>query len=58
VPIIGNLFKSADREKRRTELLILLTPHIVRNTKETDQATQDLKKRMKLIESLKKKVKS
>ncbi len=55
VPIIGNLFKSEDREKKRTELLMLLTPHVVSNTKETDQATQDLKKRMKLIESLKKK---
>ena len=37
IPILGNLFKTTDRDKQKTELLVFLTPHIV---KDSDDATK------------------
>lgn len=34
IPLIGNLFKSTSREKKKTELLVFLTPHVVRDPEE------------------------
>jgi general secretion pathway protein D len=31
IPILGNLFKSTSKDKNKTELLVFLTPHIVKN---------------------------
>jgi type IV pilus assembly protein PilQ len=32
VPVVGNLFKTTSRSSQKTELLIFLTPRIVRET--------------------------
>lgn len=32
IPILGNLFRSTSKEKQKTELLVFLTPHIVRDS--------------------------
>jgi len=37
-PIIGNLFKSTDNTTRRTELIVFLTPRIIRNQTDSDRA--------------------
>ncbi|MEO7719614.1 MAG: secretin N-terminal domain-containing protein [Capsulimonas sp.] len=34
IPLIGNLFKSTSRTKKKTELLVFLTPHVVRDPEE------------------------
>jgi general secretion pathway protein D len=48
IPLIGNLFKSSSVDNGETELMILLTPHIVRNAAEahrlTKEATDELSK--------------
>ncbi len=31
IPVLGNLFRSTSKEKVKTELLVFLTPHVVRN---------------------------
>ncbi len=31
IPILGNLFKSTSHDKAKTELIVLLTPHVVKN---------------------------
>ena len=41
IPILGNLFKSTSKEKDKTELLVFLTPHIVKNATDAEKVRQD-----------------
>ncbi|MBI3722249.1 MAG: hypothetical protein HY248_06815, partial [Fimbriimonas ginsengisoli] len=34
IPILGNLFKTTEHDKQKTELMVFLSPHIVRNADE------------------------
>lgn len=52
IPILGNLFKSQDIEKTRTELLLVLTPHVVATPEEADMVTQNFERKLKAIEKL------
>lgn len=52
MPLLGNLFKSQDTLRTKTELLLILTPSIVSNPEEADKVTQDFEKKLKAIESL------
>ncbi|HAM51106.1 MAG TPA: hypothetical protein DCP92_10610, partial [Nitrospiraceae bacterium] len=47
IPIIGNLFGSTSKNKQRTELIILLTPHVTRTLKEAAEITSDYVDRYK-----------
>jgi len=47
IPILGELFKSKSKEKRKTELIIILTPRIVSSLEEASKITEDLKKELK-----------
>ncbi|WP_162178360.1 type II secretion system secretin GspD [Parvularcula oceani] len=44
IPLAGNLFKSQNQARRRTELIVFLTPKIVRTPGEADEALLDLKR--------------
>lgn len=46
LPVVGALFRSTDDTTARTELLVLLSPHVVRNLQEAREATQELRRRM------------
>ena len=37
IPIIGHLFKTTSKGFVRTELVIMITPHIIRNTQQIDE---------------------
>jgi general secretion pathway protein D len=39
IPIIGNLFSSVKDETTRTEIIILLTPHVMRNQQEAEDVS-------------------
>lgn len=52
IPILGNLFKSQDIEKKRTELLLVLTPHIVATPEDADRVTRDFEKKLRAIDRL------
>jgi len=52
IPILGNLFKTTTDIKRRTELLILLTPRVVRNSGDARAVTEDLRKRLRAVQNL------
>jgi general secretion pathway protein D len=52
IPVFGGLFRTDTRKNARTELLVLLSPRIVRNTKEARDMTDDLRDRMKLVKPL------
>ncbi|RJQ21549.1 MAG: hypothetical protein C4560_03595 [Nitrospiraceae bacterium] len=41
IPILGYLFSSTEDSKDRTELIILLTPHVIRNRSEAANVTTD-----------------
>ena len=41
IPLLGYLFSNVSRSSQRTELIILLTPHVVRNHKEAGDVTAD-----------------
>jgi general secretion pathway protein D len=52
MPIIGPLFGSDAITKERTELLVLITPHIITNMEEGARITQDMKEKVGLGEIL------
>ena len=52
IPILGNLFKTTTNTKRRTELLVLLTPRVVRDSGDARTVTEDLRKRLRAVENL------
>jgi len=49
MPFLGALFRSRTVVKERTELLIILTPRIIRNDDQADAETDDQLKRLKLL---------
>lgn len=52
MPILGPLFGSDAVSKERTELLVLITPHIITNMEEGARVTHDLKEKVGLTETL------
>lgn len=46
VPIVGNLFKNKEDVERRTELLILITPHVVRDFQEANDVTEEFRQQL------------
>ena len=56
IPILGNLFKSSSNSVERTELLILITPRVVRDRREALDVTDELRRRLTGIVPLERKV--
>ena len=52
IPILGNLFKTTNNEHDRTELLVLLSPKVIRNTSDARLATSELRQRLKGMQQL------
>lgn len=50
VPFLGKLFSTTTTESTRTELLVMITPRVVRSTDASLAVTDDLVRRMKSIE--------
>jgi len=46
IPVIGNLFSTTDNSDQRTELLVMLSPKIVRNAQEAQDMTNELRNRL------------
>ncbi|HYA90111.1 MAG TPA: type II secretion system secretin GspD [Thermodesulfobacteriota bacterium] len=51
IPIIGGLFGFQSYEKKRDELILLMTPHIISNQSTSDAVTREFKEK---VESMKK----
>lgn len=49
IPLLGNAFKSSDIVERRSELVILLTPRIIRNVDETREAMDYLQREFRSL---------
>jgi general secretion pathway protein D len=52
IPVLGNLFKTTSDVQRRTELLVLLTPRVIRDTNDARTVTDEVRKRLRAVESL------
>ncbi len=48
IPVVGNLFKQKDDEIKRTELLIAITPHVVKDRKQVQGIAEEFRDRMNL----------
>jgi general secretion pathway protein D len=46
IPVVGNLFKSKDDRIRRTELLIIMTPRVVRDPNHVRQITDEFRDKL------------
>jgi general secretion pathway protein D len=49
IPVLGNLFKVTSDTVRRTELIVLLTPRVVRDRMDARTVTDDLRKRLRAL---------
>jgi general secretion pathway protein D len=56
IPVVGTLFGTRNNENDRTELLILITPHVIRNPKEADAVTEELRQRVQTLLPLTRKI--
>ena len=45
--ILGNLFKTTSNERDRTELLVLLSPKVIKNASDARLASNELRQRPK-----------
>ncbi len=50
IPVVGRAFRVESDTVRRTELIVLLTPHVVRDRQESRNATDAFKSRLKGME--------
>jgi general secretion pathway protein D len=52
MPLIGPLFGSQGVSKQKTELIVLITPHIISNLQEGARITHEMKEKVGLDETL------
>ena len=52
IPILGNLFKTTSNNEDRTELLVLLTPRVIRNAQDAAALTEELRRRIPSVTQL------
>jgi len=49
IPLLGNLFSSTTESKTRTELLVLITPRVIRNDQDIRQVTEEMRQQMRAV---------
>jgi Flp pilus assembly secretin CpaC/cell division septation protein DedD len=49
LPVVGRFFSTTSDQTDRTELVILITPHVVRNRAEARDVTEELKSRLSAV---------
>jgi len=52
IPVIGTLFGNTTHDNSRTELIILITPHVLKTHEDADLATEELKSKLREIQKL------
>jgi general secretion pathway protein D len=56
IPVLGLLFSTTTKSKSRTELMVLLSPKVVRNPKEARELTDELRNRVRAVQPLESRV--
>jgi general secretion pathway protein D len=57
IPVVGTLFGTTTNTGDRTELLVLITPHVIRSPAEADAVTDELRQRLQSVLPLARKIK-
>jgi general secretion pathway protein D len=52
IPILGRLFGSTARHRNRTELIVLITPRVIRNSSEAREITNDYQREFESLKPL------
>ncbi len=52
IPVLGNLFRSTDNKTTKTELIFLLTPHVVDSREGADRVTWEFAEKIESIKGL------
>jgi len=52
IPLLGNLFKFSSISNDRTELVILITPRVISNSRDAASATEDMKSKLNTLKEL------
>ncbi|HLG28790.1 MAG TPA: type II secretion system secretin GspD, partial [Candidatus Brocadiales bacterium] len=52
IPVLGYLFKSIDKKDERTELLVLITPHVINTATDAEILTKEFEERVKSLQRL------
>jgi len=55
IPIVGSIFGYTKEKKQRTELIVIITPHVVKSISEADLITEEFQKKLKQLQDLLKK---
>ena len=53
IPVVGGLFGNHDKTKARTELLVLIKPHVLRSADDAREVTEDLRAKIRTLEPFK-----
>jgi general secretion pathway protein D len=56
IPVLGSLFRTTDNTIKRTELLVLLTPRVVKNRQDFADVTEELRSRLQSLLPLEMKI--
>lgn len=49
LPVVGNAFRTRDNEISKTELIVIITPHVIRNFDEARQITEEYRRELSLV---------
>ena len=49
IPYLGNLFRSTDRKNEKTELMVVITPHVINNASEANTITREFKGKLEAV---------
>jgi general secretion pathway protein D len=52
IPVLGTLFSNQSNLRTRTELLVMITPHVVRDQRDARALTEDLRKQLVRADSV------
>jgi general secretion pathway protein D len=52
IPVLGSLFATTDHQDSRTELLVLITPHVVENAQKAQSVTEELRRKLPMTRQL------
>ena len=56
IPILGNLFKTTEIATERVELLVLITPRVIRSSKQARDVTAELRRRLRGVNLLQREI--
>ena len=52
VPVLGRIFRTESDQVDRTEIIILITPHVIRNRQEARSVTEEFEERIQGLKGL------